>query len=235
MLTITILCYKASALYGVWRPEVPADKEIAREKLILAGERLVAERGMEGLSLRQVNIEAGQKNTSAALYHFGDKQNLLLAIFDYRMEHVNQRRHELLDADDSSVRALVGAWIRPDIEEMAEAEGGSYHARFLAVVCNNREFNVDELWNRPHASSYQRIAAGLRKLLPDLPAPIFSQRFGMAMLQSIYAIAEQERLEAAGKTQMTARSPLFVSNLIDVLEAIFSAPLSAETRHELNQ
>jgi hypothetical protein len=55
------------------------------------------------------------------------------------------------------------------------------------------------------------------------------------MLQSIYAIAEQERLEAAGKPHMTARSPLFVSNLIDVLEAIFSAPLSAETRHELNQ
>jgi hypothetical protein len=151
------------------------------------------------------------------------------------MEHVNQRRHELLDADDNSVRALIRAWILPDIEEIAEAEGGSYHARFLAVVCNNQEFNFDELWSRPHASSYQRIADGLRKLLADLPAAIFSLRFGMAMLQSIYAIAEQEQLEAAGKTSMTTQSPVFVSNLIDVLEAIFVAAPSTETREKLDK
>jgi len=49
---------------------VPIDKDIAREKLILAGERLIAQQGLEGLSLRKVNLAAGQKNTSAALYHF---------------------------------------------------------------------------------------------------------------------------------------------------------------------
>jgi AcrR family transcriptional regulator len=211
---------------------MPADKEKTLERLILAGERLIAQHGLEGLSLRKVNLEAGQKNTSAALYHFGTKEVLMLAIFDYRMEHVDQRRHDLLDADESTVRALVKAWVVPDIEEITEAEGGSYHARFLAVVCNHPNFSFQELWNRPHASSYQRLGDGLRRLLPNLPEQVFSMRFGMAMLQSIYAIADQERL-LTGNTASTPSAPLFVSHLIDVIEAIFTAPLSTDTRHEL--
>ena len=208
---------------------MPVSKEIAREKLILAGERLVAMHGIDGLSLRKVNIEAGQKNTSAALYHFGDKEGLLLAIFDYRMEHVDQRRHQLLDADSSSVRALTRAWILPDVQEINEAEGGSYHARFLAVVCNHADFDFDQLWQRPYASSYLRVADGLRRHLPHLPPDVFSMRFGMAMIQSIYTMADQERIANSAATTFEPNSPALVSHLVDVLEAIFLAPVSLET------
>ena len=208
------------------------DKDKTREKLILVGERLIAQHGVEGVSLRKVNMEAGQKNTSAALYHFGDKQGLLLAIFEYRMAHVDQRRHDLLDQEDDSIEALVKAWILPDIEEINEAEGGSYHARFLAVASHHPSLDFRELWTNPHASSYQRIADGLRKQLPELPEAVFSMRFGMAMMQSIYALADQERLITAGKSEgMTM--PLFVSHLIDVMVAILSAPLSEQTKREL--
>ena len=41
------------------------------ERLLLAAERLFAARGVDGVSLRQVNVEAGQRNLSAAHYHFG--------------------------------------------------------------------------------------------------------------------------------------------------------------------
>ena len=211
---------------------MPVDKEKTLERLILAGERLIAQRGIEGLSLRQVNLEAGQKNTSAALYHFGTKEGLMMAVFDYRMAHVDQRRHDLLDQDESSIRALMKAWIVPDIEEIAETEGGSYHARFLAVVCNHPEFRVQDLWHRPHASSYLRLSDGLKRLLPNLSPQLFSMRFGMAMLQSIYAIADQERLVAADKATAIS-APLFVSHLIDVMEAILTAPVSADTEREL--
>jgi AcrR family transcriptional regulator len=207
---------------------VPIDKDIAREKLILAGERLIAQQGLEGLSLRKVNLAAGQKNTSAALYHFGNKQGLLLAIFDYRLEHVDQRRHILLDEDESTVSALMRAWILPDIEEINEAEGGSYHARFLGVVTNHPDFSFAELWSRPHASSFTRIINGLKKLLPELPSQILSIRFGMAMMQSICTMAEQER-------QQTISTPLFTCHLVDVMTAIFTAPLSTDTRRELQR
>ena len=212
---------------------MPVNKEIAREKLILAGERLVARHGLEGLSLRKVNLEAGQKNTSAALYHFGNRAGLLLAIFDYRLEHTDQRRHQLLDEDESHLRSLIRAWVLPDVEEITQAEGGSSHARFMAIVCNDPELNFDGLWDRPQASSFRRLAFSLRKLLPDLPEKVFSMRFGMAMMQSIYAMADKERLIATGNRQISAA--LFVSHLIDSLEALFKAPLSAQTLQELER
>lgn len=213
---------------------MPVNKEIAREKLILAGERLIAEQGIDALSLRQVNKAAGQKNTSAALYHFGNKEGLLLAIFDYRMAHVDARRHALLDRNSESVRACLEAWILPDVEEITEAEGGCYHKRFLAVVCNHPALNLDALWKRPNGSSYVRTAKCLRALLPDISDQLFSMRFGMAMMQSIYSMADQERLSAmTGKDRGNA-SALFVSHLIDVMEAIFTAPVSAETQRELS-
>jgi len=207
---------------------MPINKEIAREKLILAGERLVARHGLDGLSLRKVNIEAGQKNTSAALYHFGDREGLLIAIFDYRLANTNARRHELLDADSSSLRALIRAWVLPDVEEITGTPGGSYHARFLANVTNHPEFDMRVLWGRPHASSFARLGKLLRQQLPDIPESLFSMRFGMAMLQSIYATADQESLQ--GNTHSTA---LFVSHLIDVMKAILVAPVSDETAHEI--
>ena len=209
---------------------MPVDKAIAREKMILAGERLIAEHGIEGLSLRRVNIEAGQKNTSAALYHFGDRDGLILAIFDYRLGNTNARRHELLDNDSSSIRALIRAWLLPDVEEITEATGGSYHARFLAVVANYPGFSMQQLWNRPAADSFTRLGRLLRQQLSDLPDEVISMRFGMAMLQSIYAMADEERLQAHGRNPA-----LFVSHLIDVLEAIFTAPLSSETAAELRR
>ena len=206
---------------------MPVDKTIARKKLILAGERLIATQGLNGLSLRKVNIEAGQKNTSAALYHFGDKNGLLLAIFDYRLGLANERRLELLANDSSTVRAIIEALIIPDIEVITETEGGSHHARFLAVMTNYTEFDFGDLYNRPAASSYGKLINALRKLLPKLPDEVFSMRFGLAMQQSIHAIAEHER------HHFTA-TPLFVSQLIDSMEAMMTAPVSQQTQRELS-
>jgi hypothetical protein len=58
-------------------------------------------------------------------------------------------------------------------------------------------------------------------------------RFGMAMIQSIFAIADQERVQASGNHRNGNTSPLFVSNLIDIMAAIFTTPVSAETDQEL--
>ncbi|MAF83215.1 MAG: TetR family transcriptional regulator, partial [Chromatiales bacterium] len=67
-----------------------------REALLLAGERLIAENGIDAVSLRQINTAAGQRNSSAAHYHFGSKEALVRAIFEYRMERVNSNRQSRL-------------------------------------------------------------------------------------------------------------------------------------------
>ena len=51
-----------------------------REALLLAAERLFAERGMYAVSNRQISEAANQGNNAAACYHFGTRTDLLRAI-----------------------------------------------------------------------------------------------------------------------------------------------------------
>ena len=98
-------------------------------------ERLFAEHGIAGVSLRDVSAAAGQRNHSAAQYHFGDRHGLVVAVYEARMRVVDERRRELLDAIGSSGRAdelaaLVEATVLPLLEVVAETDG--WYARFLA-------------------------------------------------------------------------------------------------------
>ena len=90
----------------------PTVNQHTREQLILAAERLFSESGIDAVSLRQINVAAGQRNSSASHYHFGSKEALIAAMFEYRMDPINRRRLQRLDevsktGQDHNVRLLV--------------------------------------------------------------------------------------------------------------------------------
>ena len=68
-----------------------------KTKIIETAERLFAEKGINNVSTREIAREAGQKNHSALHYHFGDKENLLDALLDYRLTPLDNKRKFLLD------------------------------------------------------------------------------------------------------------------------------------------
>src|SRR5262245_25019066 len=109
-----------------------APRGAARLVIVEAAERLFAERGIEAVSLRDVNLAAGQRNHSAAQYHFGDRAGLIAAVFEARMTTINEHRHRLLaglDQDDP-LAALAGVLVAPLVDAVAATP--SWYARFLA-------------------------------------------------------------------------------------------------------
>lgn len=60
--------------------------------MILAAEVLFAREGIDGVSLRRIAASADQKNHHAVQYHFRTREGLVQAIFDYRMEQMDDRR-----------------------------------------------------------------------------------------------------------------------------------------------
>jgi AcrR family transcriptional regulator len=50
-----------------------------KEQILLAAERLFAERGYD-VSLREIGVSAGSSNNSAVQYHFGSKEQLAVAM-----------------------------------------------------------------------------------------------------------------------------------------------------------
>ena len=52
-----------------------------KQQIVLTAERLFAEQGLDGVSLRQLAAAAGNANKSAVRYHFGSKEAIALDLY----------------------------------------------------------------------------------------------------------------------------------------------------------
>ena len=210
-----------------------------REQLLQAGERLFAGQGFDNVSLRQINTEAGQRNSSASHYHFGSKEALITAIYAHRMERLNVRRNRMLAALPPSsgprpVIAMIEILIYPMVEEVENTEGGHNYIQFLSQLFSHPRMNLVDMWRSQFGESVGRVYYELRTALPDIPDEIFGPRFGLMWLLAVNALADRQRLSQATATVVTYTLPvLFVSNLVDTLAGLIAAPVSAATHAEI--
>lgn len=165
-----------------------APRGAARSEIVQAAERLFAERGIEAVSLRDVNLAAGQRNHSAAQYHFGDRAGLIAAVFEARMTAINEQRHRLLAELDApeldagerdagerdagggdELPAVVTALVAPLVEAVAATP--SWYGRFLARARWDT-LAADVLAEHPAASSVRAANRRLQRRLAELPAEL---------------------------------------------------------------
>ena len=212
-----------------------------REALLLAGERLIAEFGIDAVSLRQINTEAGQRNSSAAHYHFGSKDALVRAIFDYRMEHVNQRRSvQLAEAMERSggnpePRRIVETIVNPIVEEISNSEGGSAYIRFLSQAVGHPQTDTND-YSTNLLDAASRAFQHLREALPEIPESILSHRFGLMWIMIIHSLADRERKRDRLQRPIPVEDQaLFVSNLIDTATGALMADVDKQTLKQLSR
>jgi AcrR family transcriptional regulator len=87
-------------------------------KILTAAETLFAEKGYDGVSLRQITNEAGV-NLAAVNYHYNDKQSLYLEVLTYRLRQLSQARLDRLAA--AEVRSDGGPLPLADIVDIFAA------------------------------------------------------------------------------------------------------------------
>lgn len=194
-------------------------------QLLLAAERLFAEHGLAGISLRQISIEAGSSNNSAIQYHFGSKDDLLRAIFAYRLNDLTQRRTLLrARANPDDLRAQLEAHVLPLIE-LAESPDSSY-VSFIEQL--QRAGAVDVFKHQPDAmKSQEEFTSRMQRLLPHIPESARSMRTQQAQDLAVHLAAERER--AIRRNDPVVPFALFVSGVVDGLAGFLQAPASAET------
>lgn len=202
-----------------------------RERLILAAEKLFGEHGIHGVTLKQINEAAGQRNESALHYHFGSKASLLEAILEHRVEAIDERRVVYLDelmrkGGEHDLRAVVSASFLP-MAELLDTEEGVRFVRFLAQVLNDPEIDLPTIALRSAFAGIRQTASLLTAALGDLPPEIAiqRQRFLVEMTVSSFAIWTRHHEAAAD----TAARALFLANLFDSAVGFLTAPVSAET------
>lgn len=224
------------------RSKLTPTSDRTREQLILAGERLFAQKGLDCVSLRQINSAAGQRNSSAAHYHFGSKDALIQAIHEYRGERINERRRAMLARMSAQERAqarpLIKALVYPIVAEIEETEGGGHFIIFLSQLYSSPALDLISMWRTHLSESVGEVYQQLREVLPGTPEEIAGMRFGLMWVAMINTLANRQRLKATkGDEPGVSRvlPVLFVSNVIDMLCGAAAAPLSADTEAELRE
>jgi AcrR family transcriptional regulator len=204
-----------------------------RDKLIDAAARLFAERGIDSVSLAEIVRESGQRNASAVQYHFGGRDDLLLAILERYVPVLRSRRLELLavaESNGSDVRSAAEAIVRP-VTELAQR---GWRERAYLQIGSELTATLDRA-PRPvravlrQTAGYEAMAL-LATRCPPLPDEIWAERSRLMYPFIGRAAADRARRLGPRGGRDGGRGVLpddrFVDNLVDMLLGAMTAPVT---------
>jgi len=146
-----------------------------RTQILDAAERLFAERGFRGTSVRAITDLAGA-NLAAVGYHFGSKAELLATVVRRVVEPITAAQGAGLDrllarGPDPSVADLVEAFAGPMFDGMpAGDESGARTSRLIVTILVDPAEEM-RTWTGPADDAVRdRFLAAFARALPDLPA-----------------------------------------------------------------
>ena len=141
-------------------------------RLLDAAESLFGELGWAGASIREITTKA-DVNLAAANYHFGGKEDLLLAVLERRTSELNRRRIERLDvveADEHDLRAVLEAFAAP-VFDMARSDRGHAFLRLMGRALADPDAPFQEhVRCGAFDAVRQRFGSALQRLCPELSA-----------------------------------------------------------------
>jgi AcrR family transcriptional regulator len=196
-----------------------------RMQMMEAAERLIALRGADAVSIREIGAAAGQRNKMALQYHFGSKDELIHAVLVWRREPINARRESMLAAVTATTPSeLIPEALRCEILPLAELldDDTSYFLRFMA---NHYRANRDPLWWQHELSaggSASSAAQGLRLIrqaLAEIDDEAFTIRSALAATLIFEALARREADEQ-DHSEHPDRAR-FIEELIEAASALF--------------
>ena len=199
---------------------------VTRDALMAAAERLYAERGLAGVSSRQIAEAAGQGNVTAVSYHFGDRTGLIRAIMAKHGEQADVIRRRYAAAVDGStdIRGWVGCLVRPATDHLAELGTPSWNARFTAQVMTDpvlRTLVTEEAVARP---CLRQILDGLGGCLTHLSAHVRAVRGDMARHLINHTCGERERALAEHSDLRHGSWEETADELTDAIVGLLTAP-----------
>ncbi len=201
----------------------------SRDRILLAAERLIAERGPE-VPLRDIAIAAGQRNNSAVQYYFGSRDGLIDAVVEHRMPALDARRLELLadheaTGDAHDPRVLVDLLARPMIEA-GHRFGATHVNRFLDQVRNHPAVHDGARLANESRMSVRIVLTRLNRALESIPPRTRHRRVRWMSTALLALLADYERAVEAGQVKATDGS--HVDDLLDALVGILTvAPTRA--------
>jgi len=201
-----------------------------REHIKLAARRLFAQRGIDGVTVREIVAASGQKNAGSLHYYFRTKEALVSELIVDTAKLIDERRNTSLDQLEAAggphcLRQVLEVLVLPSLNlGKSDGEEDTY-LRFISLLALQNRGLLNEVLEGGLNTGYQRCLAHIRRLAADVLPPVLEQRlvFMSISLRAILAVREAS-LDQRAHPHHFWSAPDLLKNLLDALQGMLEVP-----------
>lgn len=185
------------------RKRAPSEKALATKLRVFdAAEKVFAERGFDGATIRDIAAEAGEP-VGTIHHHGGGKTALFHRTVARRADTLSADRlgalQQVLAEGNQTLEGLLDAFIRPFFELTAQDPRWRHYARLVAYV------SVDSRWRDISSACFDPVAdvfiLELSRLLPTRPKQQIVEGFVYTVSAMLALLTSQDRMSELGAGQ----------------------------------
>lgn len=190
-------------------------------------EILIARHGVEGVSLRDIGLLAGQANSNVIQYHFESKIGLVFAILEDRNNKRESMRMSMLEElrsrnDISNPRKLIEILWIPSLKFICP-EGSHIYCHFLMQCRLHPEFSKRQKHDeRGDNSILIEVISLLRNIFNEIPEDIFRLRLAALTMMFVSSVVEHDK----GREVNADIREFDIEPYLDIAIAALAAPAS---------
>ncbi|MDE3103736.1 MAG: TetR family transcriptional regulator [Acidobacteriota bacterium] len=201
----------------------------SRERLICSAEQLFAERGFNGVSVRDIT-NAAKVNSALLGYYFGSKEGLLAEVYTRHCEPLKQERlrllHEFRARDGKlTLEDVLEAFLRPSLAASHQAHDGRSFSRLRAILSVENSSLLEKLVAQNFDEASSHFVDELSQCLPHLSREDVLWRFHFLLGTIYYTATGPHRIRTLSEGRCDPSDPeATTAELVPFLAAGFRAP-----------
>ena len=200
-----------------------------RNRLVEAATEVFAEDGVFTGSLVEITRRAGQRNRGAVHYHFGSRENLLVAVLGQHAAFLAAREGELLalarTTPDDDVASVLEAIVRPAVDLAETGPSGRQYLVIVGQLVEEFDRLDDDVAAALTATGGYDVYALLAQRMPELDDALRNERLALItgfILRSVADRARASERDRPGRAQLP--TDRFVRHLVALAAAMAAVP-----------
>ena len=169
-------------------------REDIREKLILSAISLYAQKGIDGVSLREIGVSSGAKNSGVMQYHFGSKLGLLSAIMEKIVQHLLLLKAQNPPQEAEDIDTLVKQTVKNIATIVSVYDWGEDAVKVMSRMLMETSDDIRNIINRYFSEHSVQLYQRISTFYPDVEPNKIKLRVLLALDCIIHGMSESKSL-----------------------------------------
>jgi AcrR family transcriptional regulator len=174
--------------------QILGGKEDIREKLILSAISLYAQKGIDGVSLREIGVSSGAKNSGVMQYHFGSKLGLLGAIMEKIVQHLSLLKAQNPPQEAEDIDSLVKQTVKNIATIVSVYDWGEDAVKVMSRMLMETSTDIRDIINRYFSEHSVQLYQRISTFYPDVEPNKIKLRVLLALDCIIHGMSESKSL-----------------------------------------